>query len=62
MGHSHDSERKAYRERLARIAEIRTEETQAGRPTYVLRARIRAEQQAYSAEVGLLVLTAAPRG
>ena len=62
MGHSHDASRKAYRDMLRRIQEVRSEEIKAGTPSYVLRALLRAERQAYQAEVGLVALTAAPRG
>jgi hypothetical protein len=62
MGHSHDVDRKAYRDYLRQIAETRAEETRKGTPSYVVRALLRAERQAYAAEVGLMELTAAPRG
>jgi len=62
MGHSHDTSRNAYRDMLRRMQDVRAEESKAGTPAYVIRALLRAERQAYSAEVGLLALTAAPRG
>lgn len=55
-------DRKTYQAYLKNVRAIRDAEAKSNRPAYLMRALLRAERQAYAAEVGLVAITAQAKG